>query len=174
MLLRFSICIVALFSVGSAAAQTACPGGVAPGSPQCGPSPASHGNQQRAAPQVRYVPDGEWLLTWGAIASADNGDTGGAAGRPTEEMARQHALDACRSLEGRQDCKVYLVYKNQCAAMAAPFDNGVEVPGQKRFASARTIAIASEVAIRNCKNRRGSGDCKVVYSDCTKPVYREF
>ena len=169
----FSLHFLLLFMC-SVAAQTACPIGVPAGSPQCGPSPASHGNHQQQTPQIRNVPDGKWLLTWGAIALADNGDTGVSVGRPTKEAARRASLDSCRSLEGRQDCRVLLVYENQCAVMAAPFDNGVEVPGQKRLASAGTIDIASEIAIRNCRNARGSRDCKIVYSDCTKPVYQKF
>jgi hypothetical protein len=172
---KLLICIITLFLVSSVSAQTACPIGVPAGSPQCGPSPASHGNhQQQAAPPARHVPDGKWLLTWGAIALANNGDTGVAIGRPTKESARKASLESCRSWEGRQDCRVLLVYENQCAAMAAPFDNGVQVPGQKSVASAQTIATASEIAIEGCKKARGSGDCKAIYSDCTKPVYRKF
>ena len=175
MKIKLLIYIIALTSLGSVSAQTACPIGVPAGSPQCGPSPASHGNhQQQPPPEVRYVPDGEWLLTWGAIAQATNGDTGVAVGQSTEEAARKISIDSCRSLEGRQDCRILITYQNRCAAMAAPFDNGVEVPGRTRVAGARTIAIASNTAIENCKKARGSGDCRVVYSDCTKPVYRKF
>lgn len=58
---------VFLFLANNAYAQTACPNGVAPGSPQCGPdSGTSRGEIPLPPPQ----PTGEWIKTWGAIVNS--------------------------------------------------------------------------------------------------------
>ncbi|MCF5955679.1 DUF4189 domain-containing protein, partial [Xanthomonas perforans] len=93
-------------------AQTACPVGVAPGSPQCGPdSGTSRGDIPAPPPR----PTGEWIKTWGAIAIADNGDAGYTKGRLTSKEAEDAALQNCQKLAGMR-CAIALTFHNQCAA----------------------------------------------------------
>lgn len=59
---------VFLFLANNAYAQTACPNGVAPGSPQCGPdSGTSRGEIPLPPPQ----PTGEWIKTWGQLSTQE-------------------------------------------------------------------------------------------------------
>jgi len=75
--------LIAFASGGAAVAQTACPVSTPAGSATCGPSPASGGEIAPPAPR----PSGEWLKTWGAIATAANGDTGVSSQQASEADA---------------------------------------------------------------------------------------
>ncbi|PBP86167.1 hypothetical protein CCL22_02315, partial [Pseudomonas syringae] len=106
--------LLMLTAFAPAFAQTACPGGVAPGSPQCGPD---SGTSRADSAPAR--PTGEWIKTWGAIAhSRTTGEPGSAVGKLSEGEAEQAALRQC-AIEGTSDCKVSLTYYNQCAALVA-------------------------------------------------------
>lgn len=65
--MKFIYLVLFLFLAASASpvlSQTACPSGVAPGSPQCGPdSGTSRGDLSIPPPR----PTGEWLKTWGQL-----------------------------------------------------------------------------------------------------------
>ena len=159
-----------------ACAQTACPGGVAAGSAQCGPSPAAHGvNSAPATPQVRYVPTGKWATTWGAIAvsSHDTGDVGVTVGKFSRTEAKEEAIDRCEATSGNS-CELSLLYDNQCAAIAWPSEKGKEVGGVSYITSGPDLKEVSERAVASCVKKRNGGECKVLYSDCTKPVFHKF
>ncbi|MEQ7993371.1 DUF4189 domain-containing protein [Xanthomonas hortorum] len=147
-----------------ASAQTACPVGVQPGSPQCGPdSGTSRGDP--APPR----PTGEWITTWGAIVGTDDGAGGWPSnGKFSKSDAEQDALNQCRA-EGVVGCKVLLAYHNQCVAVAAPSSG----KGENGIASAKTEGLAAEAASRNCRNDERGG-CSVIYSTCAKPVFRKY
>ncbi|MFA0924961.1 DUF4189 domain-containing protein [Xanthomonas fragariae] len=142
-------------------AQTACPVGVAPGSPQCGPdSGTSRGDS--APPR----PTGEWIKTWGAIATSKSmGEAGTAANKFSEDEARQTALHEC-SLGGADDCQVHLAYYNQCAALASS-------QAETFFQASPTEQRAAKLVLQSCKESHG-GACKVTYSECTKPIFRNY
>lgn len=159
---KVTICftaIVSLFGPAICLAQTACPVGTAPGSATCGPS----GGEIAAPPR----PTGEWIKTWGAIATSPSGDGGVSSGRLSTQEAEDVALQNCTN-SGVQNCKVEFVYKNQCVALVHPVsaDGGV-------FSTDATI----EGAVSRAKARCGSlkkGDCKVAISECSDPVFRKF
>ncbi|APP74566.1 DUF4189 domain-containing protein [Xanthomonas vesicatoria] len=158
----FLILIVLLLGLPLAAfAQTACPVGVAPGSPQCGPdSGTSRANE--APPQ----PTGEWIKTWGAIAGSDStGEAGTAANKISQTEAEEAAIRQCE-IGGAGDCKIDLVYRNQCAALVSG-DSG------SFFQASPTEQRAIEIAKRKCA-KNGGGSCKVVYSECTSPIFRKY
>ena len=102
-------------SISSASfAQTACPGGVAAGSAQCGPSPADHGvNSAPATPEIRYVLTGKWIPTWGAIASGSHNtsEIGVTVGKFSRNEAKEEAIDRCESASGGS-CELTLAYFN--------------------------------------------------------------
>lgn len=144
-------------------AQTACPVGVAPGSPQCGPdSGTSRGDVSTPPPRLT----GEWIKTWGAIATSQSmGEAGTSANKISEDEARETALHEC-ALGGASDCKVHLAYHNQCAALASS-------PTETFFQASPTEERAAKLAMSFCK-QSNSGSCKVTYSECTKPIFRKY
>ncbi|WP_095094045.1 DUF4189 domain-containing protein [Pseudomonas sp. Irchel 3A5] len=147
-----------------ALAQTACPIGVAPGSPQCGLDP---GNSKAESLPPR--PTGEWITTWGAIAGTDDGAGGWpSSGKLSKNDAEQNALKQCRD-EGVSNCKVLISYHNQCVAVVAPSSGR----GENGIASAKTEDLAAEAAFKNCRNDR-RGECSVIYSNCTKAVFKKY
>ena len=155
----------------SAHAQTACPIGVAPGSPQCGPSPASHQStpSTQAAPETRSYPTGRWISMWGAIA-IDNkvGDLGAVSNRPSKAEAEREAKIKCES-NGATECVILAVNANNCSVVAWP-----SAPGGKIVAMAeKTIQDASRIALNKCAST-SNAKCEIVYSGCSNQYFEEY
>ncbi|MCC8556294.1 DUF4189 domain-containing protein [Xanthomonas hortorum] len=144
--------------------QTACPNGVAPGSPQCGPdSGTSRGDIVGPSPR----PTGEWIKTWGAIAGSDStGESGAVVGKLTREEAEKGAIRQC-SQGGAIDCKVDLAYKNQCAAL-------VGTSGRSFIEGASSEKKAVEGSMRDCSRYENDGSCKLLYSGCSDPIFKKY
>lgn len=150
---------------GSAWSQ-GCPAGIpSAGNPACIPpdrenSPYYHDSSGTAA----TTPQARWKLTWGAIAiDSFSGDVGTAVGKFSKGDAKHDAMDRC-SAQGARKCESVLSYQNQCAVIAWPqvIGYGVIVQGGP------SVAVASKIALSTCKANGVA--CKIVYSDCTKPV----
>ncbi|WP_420009544.1 DUF4189 domain-containing protein [Xanthomonas sacchari] len=154
------IFLICLLFCQEAFAQTACPSGVAPGSPQCGPSPGGSEGPSR--------PTGEWIKTWGAIASSSSGDIGSSTGKFSEKDAETGALKRCSDL-GNSDCKVVFTYKNQCVAVVQK----EEGEGAGKIVSGATVEAATKEALRRCKDAVGS-ECVVRGTDCSEPYFRKY
>ena len=155
----------ALLAAPLAFAQTACPGGVAPGSPQCGPDAGT----SRGAPPAPPRPTGEWIKTWGAIAHADNTNEAWAStGMLSKEAAELDAVDQCQSA-GFKNCAATFTYRNQCVALASSRSG----PLLSGTVSAVDIPTAESEAIKLCKER-GGAQCAVIYKDCTEPKFRRY
>ncbi|WP_371856709.1 DUF4189 domain-containing protein [Pseudomonas sp. Irchel 3A5] len=150
-----------LTAFAPAFAQTACPGGVAPGSPQCGPDSGT--SRADSAPSR---PTGEWLKTWGAIAmSSSTGEVGAVVGKLSEGDAKSSAIKQCAK-GGANDCAVQLVYRNQCAALAASqVDTFFQSSPSEELAESNVKKVCDE---------SGGGTCKVLYSECTEPLFRKY
>ncbi|WP_082925801.1 DUF4189 domain-containing protein [Xanthomonas nasturtii] len=161
-LLVILVCISAsLFPL--AVGQTACPSGVAPGSPQCGPD---SGTSRGDIPSPPPRPTGEWIKTWGAIAGSNStGESGAVVGKLSENEAKESALHQC-NLGGADDCKINLTYRNQCAVM-------VSSPTDSFFQSSSSEKAAAELAMRNCE-KIGGGSCRILYSACSDPIFRKY
>ncbi|UXZ93758.1 DUF4189 domain-containing protein [Pseudomonas phytophila] len=150
-----------LTAFASAFAQTACPGGVAPGSPQCGPD---SGTSRADSAPAR--PTGEWIKTWGAIAmSRSTGEVGTVVGKLSEGDAKISAIKQCAK-GGANDCAVQLFYRNQCAALAA---SQVDT-----FFQSSPIQQLAESGVKKVCDESGGGTCKVLYSECTEPLFRKY
>lgn len=146
-------------------AQTACPVGVAPGSPQCGPdSGTSRGDIPAPPPR----PTGEWIKTWGAIAIADNGDAGYTKGRLTSKEAEDAALQNCQKLAGMR-CAIALTFHNQCAAIASPASSR----GKGAITGGPSLNDVESRATKTCEKNSG-GDCKIAMSTCSDPIFKKF
>ncbi|MBD4836489.1 DUF4189 domain-containing protein [Xanthomonas citri pv. citri] len=163
--MKLFILLIFLFSSSAAWGQTACPSGVAPGSPQCGPD---SGTSRGDIPQPPPRPTGEWLKTWGAIASSDNGDIGSSTGKLSENEARVEALKVCSDF-GNSDCKVNFTYKNQCVAVV----QAAKGRTAGKIISAATEEIAKKDALDECLKESGA-KCYVRGTDCSKPFFRKF
>ncbi|WDM80972.1 DUF4189 domain-containing protein [Xanthomonas cucurbitae] len=146
-------------------AQTACPVGVPVGSPQCGPSSLVGGGEISPPPPR---PSGKWLKTWGAIASAPNGDTGVSSGRLSRDDAEKVALENCLSLKS-SGCSIKFVYKNQCVAAANPVSGGEGGV----ISSAETLDAASIRALSRCGKASGN-DCKISVAECSEPFFQKY
>lgn len=142
-------------------AQTACPTGTIAGSATCGPAPTSEIISQPP------TPTGEWIKTWGSIATSPSGDGGVSSGRLSKKEAEDVALQNCRNM-GAQGCKVEFVYKNQCVAAAYP-------PGGKggMISTSATIEEAVSRAKSKCESSSQS-ECKIAISECSEPVFRKY
>ncbi|WP_078517016.1 DUF4189 domain-containing protein [Xanthomonas axonopodis] len=158
----FFLSVLMSFSF-SVFAQTACPSGVAPGSPQCGPD---SGTSRGDIPMPPPRPTGEWLKTWGAIAMSNStGDVGAVVGKFSESEAKSSAIQQC-GVDGAPDCKVKLTYRNQCSALASSQRDTF-------FQSSSTKEAAIEGVLDVCK-KSNSGSCNVMYSGCSDPLFKKY
>ena len=112
---------------------------------------------------VQGQPAGEWILTWGAIAqSPATGEVGTTVGKFSEAEARKEALEQCGK-KGAPQCKVALVFHNQCAAVAAGKTGTA-------FQTAGSEERAGTLAKKSCEEDGAS--CKVMYAECSKAVFK--
>lgn len=162
--LLLSACLLGLGHGSLSVAQTACPVGTPAGSAMCGPSP---GGGEMPSPPSR--PSGEWLKTWGAIATATGGSGGG--GVSSRQLSRKDAealaLQNCKT-GGGTNCKVVFSYENQCVALAYPF--GKE---DGNVGTAANVENAKARALKSCNDRQ-AGECRIAVAECSEPVFRKF
>ena len=163
--------VCALVATGTAYAQTACPGGVAAGSAQCGPSPANHNTTPMAPGQsnVRYFPTGVWKDSWGAIfVDSKVGSVGVSTDMPSATHAKKDALERC-SKSGATDCEFLRTFRNQCVVLAWPRRIGGKVVSYNE----KTIEEATKIALNVCMNDSGEA-CDIVYSTCVEPIFESY
>ena len=122
----------------------------------------------------RYViRQSHWRLTWGAIASDKNsGDIGVIVGKFSAREAKHEAMQRCAQ-HGANSCKIDLAYQNQCAVIAWPSQDDKLVGGVVVTRGGPTIEDAAQGALATCSAAREGAKCKIVYSDCTKPVLEQ-
>ncbi|MBN6113739.1 DUF4189 domain-containing protein, partial [Xanthomonas bonasiae] len=116
--LRLIILSAGFFLSAPLFAQTRCPVGVQTGSTQCLPD-----DEISAPPR----PTGEWIKTWGGIATSPNAKGGGggvSSGQSSKENAEDVALQNCKNTTGMENCKIDFVYKNQCVAFVSLIGGG--------------------------------------------------
>lgn len=161
-----------LASSGGSWAQTACPNGVPPGSPQCGPSPSYHGVTPPPSPQPTQpqAPLFRWVDRWGAVAWDNSGYIQGeeegigiASAQTSQSKAKKKALEECRAAGGsKKGCEVIFVLRNGCMAMAKGA-SGVRSPH-----SADTLEQAMQSALGRCG--ADTSGCAILFSACSLPV----
>lgn len=106
------------------------------------------------------VASDESEMRWGAIALGGNG-FGAARGRMSEESATSGALRQCEESGGAGECRIHVVYRNQCAAYASGDDRYVGVGYDS------SISKASRLALRSCAQL--TKNCQVHYAACSIP-----
>jgi len=121
------------------------------------------GGSGMLAQTAQGQPAGQWILTWGAIAqSPATGEVGTTVGKFSEAEARKEALEQCGK-KGAPQCKVELVFHNQCAAVAAGKTGTA-------FQTAGSEERAGQLAKESCEE--DGATCKVLYSECSKAVFK--
>ncbi|NJC47403.1 UNVERIFIED_ORG: hypothetical protein GGR78_000624 [Xanthomonas campestris] len=164
----FSIILFSGVSVNGAVAQTACPIGTAAGSAMCGPTESSSGGYSNEVPAPRAIPTGKWESRWGAIAIDDStGSVGTSSDLKSKSDAASKAISTC-AVEDSKRCKLITTYSNQRIALAWPSIKGK--PASTGLAQDENYAKTR--AVNNC-NESG-GDCKAVYSACSKPAFFKY
>ncbi|WP_379653610.1 DUF4189 domain-containing protein [Pseudoxanthomonas sp. UC19_8] len=127
-------------------------------------------NQQGNEIALPPRPAGKWIKTWGAIAKDSVGtEVGASVGKLSRGEAEQAALTAC-ARGGGSSCKALFAYQNQCVAYAT----GLQSSGRawEVQSSAKNIEIASSEALKGCAEK--SSDCKILYTDCTDPIFQRY
>jgi len=153
------ISVAACFFSFGVSGQTRCPVGTQVGSPQCLPD-----DDEGSAPPR---PTGEWIKTWGALVSSNQGHGAWTSkGKFTEDEARQDALGRCHST-GVSDCTVDATYFNQCVAVVTSVQRGGSI------VKAKSESIAKNTALEDCQ-KRGNSQCVVEFSDCTDPFFKKY
>ncbi|WP_082559512.1 DUF4189 domain-containing protein [Lysobacter sp. Root559] len=105
-----------------------------------------------------------WSSRWGAIAidfAPSNVGIGVSVAAASKRRAKKQALAECRA-KGGQDCRINLVYGNQCAVVIA----GI---GYSRSQEGPTVEIAAAYGLKIC-GEAGIKDCQVYYKACSLPV----
>lgn len=73
----------------------------------------------------------------------------------------------CESMRGRE-CKITLAYENQCAVISEPVEDLASFkPMHTRGPS---VEVASRLSLKECALVNSGHACKVIYSNCTRPV----
>jgi len=176
--LRSATILIISCITGNVRAEQGCPPGQYPiggqGAMACAPIPQENQVQQQA------VPSGEWIRTWGAISVGSVDSTtiyGVNTGKLSKSEAEEDSLRRCSSHAG-DSCKVSFTYYNQCVAIAEPQVGGLPLSsGVIRFISAATISQASSESSKRCSDSNkgvAGAKCKVVYTACTEPIFRQF
>lgn len=105
-----------------------------------------------------------WEGRWGAIAmdfGLSNVGVGASVAATSRRKAKSEALASCRA-KGGQDCRINLIYDNQCAVVIAAV-------GYSRSHGGDTIEIAAERGLEMCR-AKGFDDCQIYYKACSLPV----
>lgn len=151
-------------------AEGGCPPGQYPiggqGAIACAPM-----SQERTVQPPR--PSGEWIKTWGAIATDSGDNLGVAKGKMNKADAELEAIAQCSTLSSKK-CHIALVYRNQCASIAEPYRAERAVSGMLAFNGGPTKEIAIDDSLSNCKASNPDASCRVIYTACSEPVFRSY
>ncbi|MFL8011066.1 DUF4189 domain-containing protein [Xanthomonas vasicola] len=142
------------------------------GAVACAPIP--QGGQIQQEPR----PSGKWIKTWGAIANDNNSNFGVSSGKIKKAEAEKVAVDKCRETSQREkDCHVVYVYENRCAAISEPVPTGTPtLTGNVliSYSAGPSIESASNVAMRDCRKENSVSECKVIYQECSEPIFKAY
>lgn len=148
--------LLLLVASGTASGQTACPQGVAPGSPSCGPG-GSNGLWSAPPPSFNE-PKLHGAI---AIGTTEYGKTiGSGQWSGSRHDARVVATNACQA-NGGSDCRVVASYVEECASIAYRLAD----PMATHTAEAEERDEAERAARARCE--RDGGPCEIAYTHCT-------
>ena len=105
-------------------------------------------------------PQERWADRWGAFSSASGGMWGGVQDMKSKRQAEKAALARCKA-KGGKDCRIDIVYYNQCGAV-------VSGDGGSGGGRAATEKEAVEIAMESCGEK--GGNCELYFMGCSYPV----
>ncbi|PPV05050.1 DUF4189 domain-containing protein [Xanthomonas axonopodis] len=157
-----------------AMAEQGCPPGMIPGGVDphnmatCAPIPQDNSVQERPRPL------GKWIKTWGAVALDESGAgaVGVASGERSKREAQEAALSSCLGAGGK-DCRDWVTYFNQCAAVAEPYKDGKSSDGKLQFSTGSVLEKVTIKAEKDCASANNIS-CRVIYSNCSDPIFERF
>ncbi len=92
---------------------------------------------------------------------------GASKGHKDKSAAETEAQERCAQY-GATDCKVLTTYKNQCVAYATAQE------GRKvRTNTGASRESATQNVLAAC-SMESIGQCKVLYTDCTEPLFKSY
>lgn len=159
MLIRsFLMACVLMFTAAAAHAQ--CAAGIpGAGNPGCIPPSAPNSPYYQGGAAPANAPPAVWADSWGAIALDPNLVlAGNVEGADSKSAAIETAMRYCKHAGGH-DCKPFITYYNQCAALAQTKNGGP--------ISAYTAAEKAEAEDGATKRCGKSGACMIVLSKCS-------
>lgn len=116
--------------------------------------------------QLRSSPSKKWKTTWGAVAlDSSVGIVSTSIGKFSKKEAGQEAIYKC-SRDGGKDCRISMLYHNQCVVVAWPNVSG----GNTVVRSGASIPKISAKALDECKKSSQGVSCNLFYSACSEPV----
>lgn len=155
-----------------AMAEQGCPPGQYPiggqGVVACAPIPQENSVQEQPRPL------GQWIKTWGGIALDESGAgaVGVASGERSKRAAQKAAFSSCIGAGGK-DCRDWVTYFNQCAAVAEPYKDGKSSDGKLQFSTGAALEEVTVQAEKDCTSVNNSS-CRVIYSNCSDPIFEKF
>ncbi|WP_080772216.1 DUF4189 domain-containing protein [Xanthomonas citri] len=128
----------------------------------CAPIP--QGNPVEEPPR----PSGKWIKTWGAVAGDGVDNIAVSVGKLDKSDAEQDALTKCVGASNRK-CHIVVSYENQCVSAADPINGGTMI-----ISNGRSIERTSQNALSDCRKNNPGSDCKIIYKDCSEPIFKPY
>ncbi|MEA9587065.1 MULTISPECIES: DUF4189 domain-containing protein [Xanthomonas] len=164
----FALLAFSIFPISTHVFAQGCPVGQyqigGQGAVACAPLPQGGSIQQE--PRA----SGKWIKTWGAIATDGADNLGVSTGKLKKTEAEQDALQKCEGAS-KSPCRINLSYKNQCAAVAQPYRSG---DIKRTYTRGPSIEVASNDAVAICQRGNAGDKCKVIYQECSEPIFKAF
>lgn len=165
----FALMLLVISCPFATAQQLYCPASVPSGHPLCVPvsEPAQAGH---SGPEVSRRATTISFPRYGAIAvDAETGISSSSENKRSAEEASARAIKACAKGRRMHQCKVGLIYANECAALAWP--DGKQAAPPISMVGA-TTQEAETAALRECSIK--GGDCVMIYSGCSLPSIKNY
>lgn len=110
--------LVAMFGINAEAAAQGCPAGIpSAGNPGCIPPDRQNSPYYQSSGSLQRAPSGRWEKRWGAFVIDNEIGLGVSRNMPSKQVAQNTAMQDCVKKGGKQ-CKVQLVYSNQCGVLS--------------------------------------------------------
>lgn len=157
--MKRALLLVLMLMVSDFALAQGCPSGISSaGNPGCIPPDQSNSPHYQPGSSNQAVSGQRWETRWGIFVLDQKTGLGISSGMSSKREAQNVAMADCRA-KGGTNCKVELVYSNQC---------GVLIEGSRGYntAAADTVEQAISIGMKTCQ--RADAGCKLYFSECSQ------